>query len=943
MDYKPTVHLPKTDFAMKANLSEREPAQLKRWEEQGLYEKTLARNTGAKFVFHDGPPYANGHLHEGHFLNKILKDIVVKYRNLSGQRCDFVPGWDCHGLPIELQVDKKLGSKKREMSAADFRRACRQYANEQIDLQRAEFKRLGVFARWDQPYTTMSFGYEAHVVRELAKFVEAGRVYRKKRPVYWCPRDATALAEAEVEYEPHTSPSIYVAFEAVDAPAKLRALAGGRPLAFAIWTTTPWTIPANLAIAVNPDVQYVVYELGGRATVVAKELLASFLAACAPDELASGVKVVAGAEVPAAFLAQPTRVLGYLEGADLAGSTYRHPLWPRVSPVLAGAHVTTTDGTGLVHTAPGHGEDDYRLGLAHGLDVYAPLDDRGRFTADVPELAGKSTVEANALVPQWLAEKGALLNQVGETVTHSYPHCWRCHNPILFRATDQWFIALGDKDDAASLRAQALRAIDDIASHEGWIPKWGRERIWGMMENRPDWCISRQRAWGVPIPVFYCEACNECLLSAGVMERVAGFFEQEGADAWFERTPAELLAPGMQCPKCGGNAFRKEKDILDVWFDSGSSAGIVLGGGDLPYPADLYLEGSDQHRGWFNSSLLIGLGTRGAAPYKTVLTHGFVVDGEGRKMSKSLGNSLNPDAALKKYGAEVMRLWVAAADYRDDIRVSTQILDMLSEGYRKLRNTLRYCLSNLGGFEPGNAVAIDALLPLDRWALGRLAAFERTVQDAYERYEFHVVYHAAIDLAATDLSATYFDVLKDRLYCEAIASHSRRSAQTVLWHIVERLCRWLAPLISFTAEEAYQLVPGRAAESVFLAGLPQPLETIPEAIEQKFAELLHLRSLAFPLLEKWRAEKKIGKGLEAAVRVASLTRSTPDEAAEFLIVSKVEVLPVQGVELLLAPGTACARCNRVREDVSGALCGRCAAAVATDFPSFVPAAAEARG
>ncbi len=919
MDYKATVHLPRTDFPMKANLAEREPAQIARWAADDVYGALMAKGAAKpRFVLHDGPPYANGHLHQGHFLNKILKDIVVKYRNMAGQLCDFVPGWDCHGLPIELQVDKALGSKKREMSAAEFRRACRAYAAEQVDVQREEFRRLGALARWSDPYLTMAYGYEAQTVRELAAFVRAGAMYRRKRPVHWCPRDATALAEAEVEYESHKSPSIYVAFKVVEGGAALAAKAGGRDAYVAIWTTTPWTIPANLAVAVNPDVTYALVPLDEkRAVVIAKDLLPKFFENCART---------------------PTAALAEIPGAALAGIKYLHPLYDRVSPVLPAGHVTTTDGTGLVHTAPGHGEDDYWLGLQNGLDIFAPLDNRGRFTDEVPDLVGKSTDEANKLVPERLNEVGALLNPIGQTIEHQYPHCWRCHHPVLFRATDQWFLSL-EKND---LRARALAAIDDVR----WIPKWGRERIRGMMETRPDWCISRQRQWGVPIPVLYCDGCNEPIISADAMEHVASMFEMGGADVWYERTAAELLAPGTSCAKCNGDAFRKEKDILDVWFDSGVSSACVLAKRDnLGLPADLYLEGSDQHRGWFNSSLLAGLGARGAAPYKAVLTHGFVVDGSGKKMSKSLGNYVAPELMIKKYGAEVVRLWVASSDYRDDIRLSPTILDMLAEGYRKIRNTLRYCLSNLDGFDPAQGVASAELLPLDRWVVGRLARFERTVQAAYETYEFHTLYHATIDFCATDLSATYFDILKDRLYCDAVRSRARRSAQTVLFAIADRLCRWLAPVMSFTTEEAFAYLPGKHAASVFLEGLPEPLppgDTTDAQLDIRFAKLFEDRARVNKALEDHRnaqrelsEEQRIGNNLDARVVMAP-NGTTPEEMAELLLVSQVEFQAGAEVKIELARGARCVRCRRFREGEVGAqpghpeLCKRCGEAIVMD-------------
>jgi isoleucyl-tRNA synthetase len=884
MDFKDTVNLPKTAFPMRASLAEREPQQIQAWQEAKTYEALLQKNAGAeKFVLHDGPPYANGSIHSGHFLNKTLKDVVVKFQAMSGRLSDFVPGWDCHGLPIELQVDKKLGSKKREMTAGQFRRACRKYAEEQIDVQRREFQRLGIFARWDQPYLTMSYDYEAQIVRELAEFVRRGALYRRKRPVHWCARDATALAEAEVEYAEKTSPSIYVAFEVADAGPLLKAAPAlaGRKLALAAWTTTPWTIPANLAITANPEIEYVAYDLPGRApTVVAKDLLEPFLRAVAPDELLTPDGAARGA-----VLRHHARVLAHFTGKDLDGVTYRHPLLrDRIGWVVMGAHATTEAGTGLVHTAPGHGEDDFNMGVKYGLPIFAPVDAHGRFTAEVgiASLQGLKVLEANEPIVELLHAAGALLNSTGKAFPyqHSYPHCWRCKQPVIFRATDQWWIALdaevalhGEGQPKTTIRKAALEAIDRIAEAGGFIPVWGKERIRGMVENRPDWCVSRQRNWGVPIPVAYCAGCREPFLSAAAMDHVAGLFEKDGADAWFDRPLDELLPKGSKCTKCGGTAFEKETDILDVWFDSGSSFAAVLASGRWPLvraPADLYLEGSDQHRGWFNSSLIIGIGAHGAAPYKGLLTHGMVVDGEGRKMSKSLGNDVDPQGMLKKYGAEVVRLWVAASDYRDDIRLSTQILESLSEGYRKIRNTLRYCLSQLYDFDPASDSVPDAaLLPIDRWALSRLERYREGVVRAYQNYEFHRVYHSTVELCATDLSAFYFDGIKDRTYCSGKTWPERRAAQTVLLRIAETLCRLLAPIASFTAEEAWQhlpkTVPARPA-SVFLAGLPEARpELLDDSLEEEFRHLVAFREAVNLRLEEKRVAKELGKATEAEV------------------------------------------------------------------------------
>jgi isoleucyl-tRNA synthetase len=651
VDYKETVNLPKTGFPMKANLPQREPEILRQWEEQAIFQRLVAQNAGrpgaTRFVLHDGPPYANGDIHIGHALNKILKDIVVKYRNLKGEVADYIPGWDCHGLPIELKVDKELGPKKREMDRPAIIEACRRYAQKWIEKQRESFKRLGNFGRWATPYATMSKGYEAEIVRTLARAAAKGFLYRGKKPVYWCITDRTALAEAEVEYEDHVSPSIHVAFDLV-SPLPDPKLAG-RKARLVIWTTTPWTLPANLAVAAHPDFTYVVYDLAGTAVVVAKDLLARFLAEVAPGELrdepvphspaAHEAATGGGSTVASAHLAHPERILGFVEGKALEGLRYRHPFMDRESPVILGEHVTLEAGTGLVHTAPGHGQEDYEVGLRYKLDILNPVDGAGRFTAEAGKYAGKKIFEANDEIVRDLHASGHLLSRPDAKLSHSYPHCWRCHHPVVFRATDQWFLSL----EHAGLRRTALAEIEKVR----WIPRWGRDRIYNMIENRPDWCLSRQRTWGVPIPVFYCEGCSEALVSPAVMERVAAAFEEEGIEAWYRREPA-AFTKGEACPGCGGTAFRREQDILDVWWDSGVSWAAVLEKEGLGVPADLYLEGSDQHRGWFHSSLLTASAIHGAAPYRAVLTHGFILDARGKAMSKSAGNGIEPEEIIKK-------------------------------------------------------------------------------------------------------------------------------------------------------------------------------------------------------------------------------------------------------------------------------------------------------
>ena len=947
MDYKETIQLPKTGFPMKANLPQREPEILRQWEEQAVFQRLVAQNAarpGAKrFVLHDGPPYANGDIHIGHALNKILKDIVVKYRNLKGEAADFIPGWDCHGLPIELKVDKELGSKKREMDRPAVIAACRKYAEKWIGRQRESFQRLGIFGRWAAPYTTMARGYEAATVRALARAAEKGFLFRGKKPVYWCITDRTALAEAEVEYEDHTSPSIHVAFDVVGSLPDPKL--AGKKARLVIWTTTPWTLPANLAVSAHPELEYVAYDLRGEVVVVAKDLLAPFLAEVAPDELAGKdappphspqaheAATGGGGTVASARLAHPERILATLAGKALEGLRYRHPFMERDCPVILGEHVTLEAGTGLVHTAPGHGQEDYQVGLRYGLEILNPVDGAGRFTAEAGKYAGKNIFEANPEIVKDLHASGHLLSDPAAKLRHSYPHCWRCHNPVVFRATDQWFLSL----DHGGLRKTALREIDRVR----WIPHWGRDRIYNMIENRPDWCLSRQRTWGVPIPVFYCEGCYEPLVSPAVMEKVARAFEEEGIEAWYRRSPADFTQ-GVACPKCGKGAFRREQDILDVWWDSGISWAAVVEKEGLGVPVDLYLEGSDQHRGWFHSSLLTAVAVRGGAPYEAVLTHGFVLDGQGKAMSKSLGNTVAPEEIIKRYGADILRLWVSAADYRDDVRIGEEILAGLAEGYRKIRNTIRYMLGALDGFDPArDALPVEELLPLDRWALAKLAAWDEKVKAAYEGYEFHVAYHATMQLCAVDLSSLYFDIVKDRLYTWKKDGRPRRSAQTVLWIIAQDVIRLLAPILSFTASEAWGFLPGRPAENPFLAGLPtraRPADA--EALEAHFGRIFEVRAVVQGKLEEARRAKLIGAGLEAMVTVHAegeqlrLLEEARAELPALFIVSKVVLgSGPLSVEVARAPGVKCERCWMFQEDVGRdpnhpTICGKCADALA---------------
>ncbi|MGO8968784.1 MAG: isoleucine--tRNA ligase [Myxococcaceae bacterium] len=969
-DWKHTLNLPRTDFPMKGNLQALEPRVLAQWQEAGTFQALLASNAEKPpFLFHDGPPYANGHIHAGTALNNVLKDFVVKAQNMSGRRCDLIPGWDCHGLPIERAVEKRLKEEKvdrRTLSREDFLGRCRAYAQEFINIQRTELRRLGLFADWDTPYTTLAFGYEAQEIRELARVARRGLLFRKKKAVYWCVTDQTALAEADIEYADHTSPSIYVALATEPAAGALgqherpEALADvfpflrGRSVELAIWTTTPWTLPANLAVAVHPELTYVFYDLGARVLVVAKDLLPRLLSEIAPEHLEVRTLKAQGAPLSAAALVDPARILGYASGRELEGFAYRHPFAPRQGYVVLGEHVTLEQGTGLVHTAPGHGAEDYAVGEAYGLEAYNPVLADGRFddTVQPPSLKGRRVFDANPEIVQLLLAKGALLNRPGESITHSYPHCDRCKNPVIFRATPQWFVSLDRPLDGASgpsLRTAALQQVDEAVS---WIPDWGKQRIRGMLENRPDWTLSRQRLWGVPIPVALCASCGEGLVSPELMDRVAARVEEEGAGAWY-RLPLEHFLPEPPvCTACGGLQWTKGTDILDVWFDSACSFAVVMEPRYGPGPVDLYLEGSDQHRGWFHSSLLVSVATRNRAPYRRVLTHGFVVDGDGRKMSKSLGNVVAPEKIISQYGAELLRLWVASSDYRDDIRLSDGILKSLAEGYRKIRNTLRYALSNLADFDPAkHSVPDSELLPLDRWAKGRLEELVARVRRAYDAYEFHLVYHAVVDFCGNDLSALFFDISKDRLYTWKTDGHPRRSGQTVLYRVAADLLRLLAPVMSFTAEEAWAFLPGNRAESVFLAGFPAVEGRMPAELGTRFERLFAIRSVVQKQLEAARRDKLIGASLEAKVLLQAeaadrefLERHLAELPGLF-IVSQVE-LPLAatpgmqrvgggshfeslGVEVRPADGAKCPRCWTYTPEVAAgaAVCNKCQAAL----------------
>lgn len=967
LDLKKTVNLPKTGFAQKANLGQAEPARLKKWAEINLYALLReARHDREKFILHDGPPYANSDIHIGTALNKIIKDFVVKSRTMMGFDAPYVPGYDCHGLPIEQHVEKALdkkGRKRSEMPIVSFRRACREHASDALKRQTRDFQRLGVLGDWEHPYLTMSNHYEAETARLFGRFIERGYVYKGARPVYWCIHDQTALAEAEVEYAQHTSPSVYVKFPLASDPEQLDASLAGRKVFVLIWTTTPWTLPANLGIAVNPNFDYVALEHGEEVYIVAAELAESVAETCGLND---------------------TRVIARFSGAKMDRLECRHAWLDRSSLLMLGEHVTlggeadaeteldvreardkkatAKAGTGCVHTAPGHGHDDFVVGLRYGLEVYCPVDNGGRFTNDVERFAGERVFDANPRIVEFLRETGALL--YSENYQHRYPHCWRCHNPVIFRATPQWFISLdatsaeeSERDEDGrlvsnytdnephsgdSLRAGALREIDVVR----WIPAWGRDRMRNMLSNRPDWCVSRQRVWGVPIPVFYCRGCNEAIANPAVIAHVAEIFERESADAWYAREAHELLPENTLCAKCGASDWTKETDILDVWFDSGTSSVAVLEQTEgLRWPADVYLEGGDQYRGWFNSSLMIGLAAHDAAPYRTVLTHGWVVDGQGKAMHKSAGNAVSPNDIIKDSGAEILRLWCASSDYHEDMRCSTEILQRISDTYRKLRNTARFALGNLDGFNPArDAVDANQMLEIDRWALAELDAVIERVRAGYEAYEFHTVYHALYNLCTVTLSARYFDIIKDRLYTAAPRSLERRSAQTAIHRISEVLARLLAPILVFTADEIWENLP--AAEnklaSVHLAEFPDVTGERDTAMLSRWAKLYELRDVVLRALEDARNNKLIGASLEARVKLTAggetfaLLRQYADQLRYLFIVSQVELSEAPDAALQVsierAAGEKCERCwnysTRVGESERyPAVCERCVKAL----------------
>jgi len=930
LDIKETLNLPKTSFSMKANLPQREPEMIRHWDEIDVYGKIRKARAGfPTFVLHDGPPYANGAIHMGTAINKIIKDIIIKSRSMLGYNAPYLPGWDCHGLPIEIKVEEELGARKAGMSKVAIRRECRKYAEKYIDIQRQGFKRLEVFGEWDNPYLTMSYQYEAEIARAFGEFVDKGLVYKGLKPVHWCFSCRTALAEAEVEYEDHTSPSIYVAFPVISDLSDIDPNLAGRDWSVVIWTTTPWTLPANLAVAFHPDYQYSAILVNGKGYIVATELLESVSSKC-------------GWKDPVEVARFPGKSLEYRKA--------RHPFIERESLLVLGNYVTLDAGTGCVHTAPGHGYEDYVTGIRYGLEILCPVEDNGCFSSNVERFGGLGVFEANPQIVEFMRNVGVLLH--AEDFQHAYPHCWRCHNPVIFRATPQWFISL----DTNGFRGKVLEAIKEVR----WIPAWGEERISNMVRERPDWCISRQRAWGVPIIAFYCNACDHILLSKKIIDHVASIFAEEGADAWYSRTSRELLPEGTACPNCGGKDFRQEFDILDVWFDSGSSHLATLGTReDLPWPSDLYIEGGDQYRGWFQSSLLIGVALRGRAPYRAAITHGWALDEKGRAMSKSKGIGIDATDLVNARGAEIARLLMSSVSYVEDIRIFDELLDRLGEAYRKIRNTCRFMLGNLSNqqdpahprFNPDtDRVPYEKMPEIDRWALARKTQLVGRCLKSYEDYQFHLVYNALYHFCTVDMSAFYLDILKDRLYTYATHSVERRSAQTVLWEILDSFTRLIAPILPFTSEEVYQamyegLPSVSRAESVHLLLFPK-YEPVPdqEALLSEWEKIREVRDVVLKALEDFRQSGAIGNSLEAKVRIGAwgetlaLLRRHEEDLRYIFIVSQVALTEdpsaqqAPRVEVMKADGAKCERCWNYSIEVGKdseypTICERCRQAI----------------
>jgi isoleucyl-tRNA synthetase len=929
VDFKPTLNLPETAFPMRGNLPQTEPETIKRWTQAGLYQKIIQKNLkNKKFVMPDGPPYANGKIHLGHSLNKILKDIVIKYKGMSGYRAEFIPGWDCHGLPIELKVTKDLGAKKKDLTDQKIRELCRAEANKWIDIQREQFIRLGILADWQNPYKTLDPAYEAEEIRVLAKILENGILYRGLKPVYWCPALQTALAAAEIEYKNHRSPSIYVRFYlsgslsgphlSAQTKANARKL-DGKKTSIVIWTTTPWTLPANQALCVHPDFEYGFYEVEGKSEVVliATELKEKVEKACS----------------------KTLNLLFTLKGSELEGVQTDHPFMGTKSPVVLGKHVTLETGTGVVHTAPGHGLEDYQVGLDYKLKVMSPVTPDGRFTDEVPKYVGVSIWEGNKKIVSDLEDSGHLMGY--HEIEHSYPHNPRSKTPLIFRATPQWFIRMDD--DEFGLRKRALNAIDEQIK---FIPDWGKARLQSMVENTPDWCLSRQRIWGVPIPVFYCDKCEEPLATPKLFNRIADLMEstKKGMDAYHELTVEELVGEHGTCAKCNNKTFTKSKDILDVWFDSGICHTAVQSKREgLEFQADIYLEGSDQHRGWFQTSLMSSMAAYKKPPYKALITHGFILDAQGLKMSKSGGNSVDPEEVIKKYGSEILRLWVAYEDYGQDVSVGEELFNRVTDTYRRIRNTMRFLLGNLGDFDPAkDSVAIDKMTLLDQWALHEFNELTKKVNAGYENFDFYKVYHALNDFFTVTLSAMYLDILKDRLYTWKKAGVERRSSQTVFYLMLKDLLPMMAPILSFLAEETYSYLPGKKQESVFLENFPKPNAdyAMSEAQANNLSLIFDLREKTNKKMEDLRKEKTIGANLDAAVswtltsKNFAALRSLQDLVKEILIVSQFTLLEgsAEEIKIAKASGEKCPRCWHYNENLTGTsahagVCPKCVKAL----------------
>ncbi|MBQ1586099.1 MAG: isoleucine--tRNA ligase [Ruminococcus sp.] len=913
-DYNATLNLPKTDFPMRAGLPKSEPVTLKNWEDEKLYDKLMERNEGKPlFVLHDGPPYANGDIHLGHALNKILKDFIVRYKNMAGFKAPFVPGWDTHGLPTELKARQKAGiGSSADISVVELRKLCEEFVTGYINDQREQFKRLGAIGEWDNPYITLKHEFEAEQIKVFAEMADKGYIYRGLKPVYWCPECKTALAEAEIEYAEDPCHSIYVKFRVTDDLGKFAAM-GIDPakVSFVIWTTTTWTLPANVAICVGPRFEYSVIQSGDEYYVMATELYRSAMEEAGITDY---------------------QVVAAIKGSELEYMKTQHPFLDRESLLIVGEHVTLESGTGCVHTAPGHGVDDYNVCRNYPeIPVICPVNGDGVLTEEAGQFAGLTTDEANKKIAIHLDATGSLFAL--KKIIHQYPHCWRCKSPILFRATDQWFCSVDDfKDDA-------VKAINEVE----WIPSWGKDRITSMVRERKDWCISRQRKWGVPIPIFYCRDCGEPLIDKTAMLAVADVFAKEGSNAWFDHDASGMLPEGTKCAKCGCTSFDKEKDIMDVWFDSGSShTAVVRRRGYLKFPADLYLEGNDQYRGWFQSSLLTSVATMGTAPYKTVLTHGMILDMEKRKMSKSLGNGISPQEVIKQYGADVLRLWVASCDYQSDVNISFDILKQRSEAYRKVRNTARYILGNLFDFNPDTDMAdFDTLLPIDKWALAKLNSLIDKVREAYDKYEFHIVYHSIHNFCVVDMSNFYLDVLKDRLYTEKADSPRRRAAQTAMYLILNAMTRMIAPILAYTSDEIWKFMPHSAADEASHVIYNEMPEKVAADVDDSFMEFwnrIHeLRDDVKKTLEPMIKEKTIKSSLEAKVTLSAggetleFLRQAEPELADAFIVSEV-VIADNGAELEItaekAEGEKCERCWAIRKSVGAdaehpTLCAHC--------------------